>query len=234
MAITVYWSPWCDMDMYPEYQLAFEEPVSVLGTYKDRINHNNQGDNFFKCPAFLNTVKNMYALPAPWDIDFAILPNGQIQDQSQRKTADLSYLYHIKNPSVTDAGTVNVFANWIFFAEESLTIQTSPPYLHNSSVADTGFYVPGSYDIGQWFRPVEAAFQLWPNKRSLKCELGEPMIYVNFLTKEPIEFKRFYMTKEIHELSMACVKFKTYQTIKNLDRLYSIFTRNTLRNRLLR
>ena len=229
----VYWSPWADLDMYPEYQMAFDEPQSVLSSYKDRINHTNQGDNFFKCPAFLDSVKNMYSLNAPWDVDFAVLPNGEIIDQSTRKAASLAHLYHVKNPSMYGAGTVNVFANWIMFSDEPVTIQTSPAYLHKTSVTNTGFYVPGKYDISQWFRPIEAAFQLWPMANSLKCGLGEPMLYVNFLTNEPIEFKRFYMTPEIHELSMACVKFKQYQTIKNLDRLYAIFTRNSLRNKLL-
>jgi len=230
----VYWSPWADMDMYPEYQMAFDEPKSVISSYKDRINHANQGDNFFKCPAFLDAVKNTYSLNAPWDVDFAVTPAGAIIDQSTRKDGNLAHLYHIKNPSMYGAGTVNVFANWIMFSEEPVTIQTSPAYLHKSSITDTGFYVPGRYDISQWFRPIEAAFQLWPQANSLKCGLGEPMLYVNFLTNEPIEFKRFYMTPEIHELSMACVKFKQYQTIKNLERLYAVFTRNTLRTRLLK
>lgn len=229
----VYWSPWSDMDMYPEYQMAFDEPTSIVSSYKDRIYHLNQGDNFFKCPAFLNTVKNMYSLNAPWDIDFQVMPTGEIRDQSTRKATSLAHLYHVKQPSMTGAGTVNVFANWIMFSEEPVTIQTTPPYLHDSAVTDTGFYVPGSYDISQWFRPIEAAFQLWPGSNGLKCPLGDPMLYVNFLTTEHIEFKRFYMTPEIHELSMACVKFKQYQTVKNLERLYAIFTRNTLRTRLL-
>jgi hypothetical protein len=213
--------------------MTFDDPEPLTSHFKNKINHQNIHDNFFKCPAFLNNIKNMYSLNAPWDIDVEFLPNGSAVDNSTKKPANLSQMYQIKNSSMVGASTVNIFANWIFFSEDPVYIQTSPPFLHKSSMANNGFYVPGSYDISQWFRPIEGAIQLWPGEHSLRVPVGDPFIYINFLTDEPIEFKRFFMTKDIHEISQNCARFKQFKTIKNLDRLYDIFVNRGLRKRLL-
>ena len=212
---TIYWSPWINAEMYPAYNLCFKEPTSLLETLKHGINHENKLDNYFKCPGFLNYVKNIYTLNAPFDID-AELINGQFYNQ----------LYQRKSASIKDAETINIATNWIFFAEDTLYIESMPPFMHNLSLHNSGFYVPGTFDISKWFRPLEYAYQLWPGVTTLQAREGDPLIYLKVNTEEPVEFKRFYMTDRIRDISKGCIRMKQFKSIKNLSKLYDIFTPN--------
>lgn len=209
--ITVYWSPWIAKELYPEYNLCFDDPKPLLESLKSKINHDNKHDNFFKCPAFINYAKNIYTLNAPFDID-ANLVHGTFNHP----------LYHLKSPSMTDGDTINIATNWIFFADKSLNIETMPAFMHKKS-SDYGFYVPGTYDINKWFRPVEFATQLWPGESSVKLSAGEPMIYLKLNTDEPVQFKRFYLADDIRDFGKGCIHMKQLKSIKSLNKLYSIF-----------
>jgi hypothetical protein len=101
-----------------------------------------------------------------------------------------------------------------------------PAYYHKP-VFD-GYYIGGSMDIGQWFRPIEGATQLNPNVNTVSFKRNDPIAYVKFQTEEPVQLKRFYMTKEIEELSWGCIKYKKYEPRRTLPFLYDKFNKRGL------
>ena len=83
-------------------------------------------------------------------------------------------------------------------------------------------------DIGQWFRPIEGATQLNENVNTVSIKRNDPIAYVKFQTDEPVQLKRFYMTKELEELSWGCIKYKRYEPARSLPYLYDKFNKRGL------
>ena len=132
----------------------------------------------------------------------------------------------MKQPSLLNAYTIAVRGNWIFWSEEPLTITTSPAHYHKS-VFD-GYYVGGSMDIGKWFRPIEGAIQLNEEINTVHIKRNDPIAYVKFETEETVQLKRFYMTKELADLSWGCIKYKQHDPHRGLQYLYDKFTNRGL------
>jgi len=232
--ITVYWSPWYgNATTYNENYLTHYELDNV---YSDLLAHKdpqNVRDNFFNCYAFKDFLKNMYCLRNPYSVDFRYENGNCISNVPPKAVYDLSVTSQVKASSVKDALTINYGASWIFFADKPLKIQTMHPWMHGTEASKTSFYVPGSFDISKWFRPIETACQLFPGENTFKSDEGEPLIYINFLTDEKIVLKKFYLTQDIINLSMSCLKLKYFKSFKALNYLYKVFTQSKLKNRIL-
>ncbi len=232
MAKIVYWSPWHDPKSYPEHFLSYPDPIKVLDSLKEHKNLENKLDNFFNCPGFVNSVKNTYMFTAPVDADIYVEDGYMKMDIDNSRAYDPNTVI-FKQQSLINSHTIRYNANYIFFAEEELYIHSTPPYLHKTEVTNHGYYVPGTMDISSWFRPLEYAYQMWPGHNRFKVTQDEPLMYVDFLTDDNIKLKKFYMTPELIEMSMSCVRLKYRRREKNLLKLYEIFRASKLRDRVL-
>jgi hypothetical protein len=215
----VYWSPFFLSDEYPSVQMIYDEPISLLEDLRDKRNSDNTKDNFYSCHAFLNSVKNTFVLKIPFGITFGLDKElGPIYIDGL--VDDMKHIV-LKHPSQKNTMTFAIRGNWIFWSEDSLDMSTTPAYYHKPVF--NGFYVGGRFNIGQWFRPVEGASQLFEDVNTVSFKRNDPIAYVKFHTDEPITLKRFYMTKELEELHWACVKYKRYEKGRALPYLYAKF-----------
>lgn len=221
---TIYWSPFFPSEQYPSVQLMYETPDSLLQDLLPRRNKEANGDNWFQCHAFLGAVKNTFVLRIPFDVAFGLDSDVGVFPIDS-KSENMQFVA-IKQPSVIGAYTFAIRGNWIFWSEDSLVMTTTPAYYHESVV--NGYYIGGSMDIGQWFRPVEGATQLRVDVNTVSFKRNDPIAYVKFVTDEPIQLKRFYLTKELEELSWGCIKYKQYEPHRTLSYLYGKFRQRGL------
>ena len=239
MTTTIYWSPWYrGTEPYTDNYLAH---YNIEGVYQDLVKDKetrNVSDNFFNCHAFKSFCKNLYFLRNPYTIDFKYIPEeGRVISNKQPKGSlqDLAPLLgQNKQPSVKNGLTINYSCNWIFFADKPVQLQTMAPFMHENEIYKTSYYVPGMYDISQWFRPFELALQMKPGQRDLKSIEGEPVVYVKFHTDDNIKLKRVFLTQELINHSMSCVNLKKFKTFRTLPNLYKIFNASYLRKKVLR
>jgi len=215
---TIYWSPFFPTEQYPSVQLMYETPDPLLSNLLPMRNKDANGDNWFQCHAFLASVKNTFVLRIPFDVAFGldnelgVLPIGNSENIK---------FVAMKQPSVIGAYTFTVRGNWIFWSENSLEMVSSPAYYHQP-IFD-GYYVGGSMNIGKWFRPIEGATQLNVGVNTVAFKRNDPIAYVKFLTDEQVQLKRFYLTKELEELSWGCIRYKHYEPHRALPFLYDKF-----------
>jgi hypothetical protein len=217
---TVYWSPFYPMEEYPSVQLMYEEPDLLLTDLLPRRNKEANGDNWFQCHAFQATIKNTFILRSNFSATFAIDNEIGIVPMDVKAKENLKFLAR-KQPSVIGAETFAARGLWIFWSEEPLLITTTPAHYHK--IVFDGYYIGGSFDIGKWFRPVEAAIQLNEGINTVSLNRGDPLAYVKFHADEPVQLKRFYMTKELEELHWGCVHYKRYEPKRPLSFLYQKF-----------
>lgn len=229
---TVYWSPWyLDESLYPKYQFLYDEPTSLISEIRNERDQNNKGDNWYQCHAFNNTIQNTFVLKSPISVDFAFHKDFGIIDTGTKPIENLMFCA-IKNPSMVGKITFAVQINWIFWSDKPLEISSMQPYM-TRPVYD-GFYVPGTFDINQWFRPLELASQLHEGANRVQIDRDDPLAYVKFNTKESVKLQRFYLTPELKELSNACIDYKRNNPNRSLKYLYERFTKNGLQNKINR
>jgi|TARA_R110002124_G_scaffold199059_5_gene365881 hypothetical protein len=230
---TVYWAAWDNKDMLDEMFLGYSNPVNVLHDLQSNINKENKMDNFLNCPAFSNQYKNTFMLKSPTTIDVTFKDNYIRNNLPEHIPFNQkSFIY--KQPSLVGAKTIKAAANWIFFSEDNLVMETMHPSMHNTPVSEYGYYVPGGFNISQWFRPIEYAFQMWEGCEKFKVNHNDPMMYVRFNTTERIELKKFTLSPKLFDMSMSCVRLKTYVRQRNLQKLYDIFTESKMRSQILK
>lgn len=229
---TVYWAAWDQKDMLNEMFLGYSDPVNVLQDLQSNMNKKNKMDNFLNCPAFTNQYKNTFLFSSPTNIDVS-LNNQYVRNNIPPHIPFNERTFVYKQPSLLNSQTVKAAANWIFFCEDSLVMESMHPFMHNTPVSKYGFYVPGGFDISQWFRPLEYAFQMWEGCNDFKISQNDPLMYIRFNTLEKVELKKFYLTPELFDLSMSCVRLKSYWRQRNLGKLYDIFTRSKIQKKII-
>ena len=228
MAI-VYWSPWYPEPLYPQHQLLYDEPPLLLNQIMPYRNKENTRDNWFQCHAFNGAIKNTFVLESPIAVNFAVHEEFKVIDTGTKNKDNLLFC-SLKEPSRTDSMTFSIMINWIFWSDEPLEIVSMPPYM--SRPLYDGFYVPGSFDISNWFRPLEMACQLHPEANRIIINRNDPLAYIKFNSKETVELKRFYLTPELEKLSYACMNYKRHEPNRSLRYLYDRFTNNGLQTKI--
>jgi len=218
--ITVYWSPWQHKDIYDLRYDLYGNPEKLLSYANSFKNDENLTDTWYKCRAYMEIAKNTFVLRSPFGVDAKIDPP---YIRSLNKDYEVEQ-FDAKNPSMSNSYTVNFSTNWIFWCDEDLTITTVNPYIQ--PLGFNGFYVPGSFNINKWFRPVEGAFQLYQGEDRFTVNPGDPIIYIKFNTDKKVILKRFKMNDALHEAVYKCTTYKVSSPWQSLPFLYSLFTKN--------
>ena len=216
---TVYWSPFFPTEQYPSVQLMYEAPDLLLQDLLPRRNKEANGDNWFQCHAFLNSVKNTFILRLPFTTSFGL--DNELGTFPIGSDPDTMKFVALKQPSVTDAYTFAVRGNWIFWSEDSLEMTSMPAFYHPKVF--NGYYIGGAFNINKWFRPIEGAIQLDVGYNTVAIKRNDPIAYVKFNSAEPVQLKRFYLTKELEELSWGCIRYKRHEPHRALPFLYDKF-----------
>lgn len=200
--ITIYWSPNFPLDEGNfDWDILYKDPEPVLSNLKHLVNKNTAHTGLVRCPAFKDLVKNTFYFSATLPIDCQIKDN-QISS-TEENYINVSFG---REASFINRMHINASMSWVFFSEESLTVEVVPPYVLEASHLAYGTFVPGTYDIGSWFRPINAEFILNASCNEFKLPVGEPIFFLKAKTDRPVIFKRFFMTQEIRNISITCAQ----------------------------
>jgi hypothetical protein len=114
------------------------------------------------------------------------------------------------------------------------------PFLENNNITERCNVIPGTFDIGKWFRHIEFPFYLKEEYDEFKIEEDEIFQYIKFDTKEKIIFKQFKVTPQIQQFSSDNTNAKEFRKAKlrELDNYYSMVKHkkhiiNEIKNNLL-
>lgn len=228
MTKTVYFSHCSPPDLYNQDYMLVKEPDSL---YKDLLkdkNFANNYNNYMDCPGFLKSIQNTFIIRNSFTTDLKInLQTGDffnIDGQQNQVTEHFT-----AKPICRKLPLFNIYHNILFFCEEDLEITTIPAYMHNSELQSKCTYIPGSFNISRWFRPVEGAFEMKHAFTELTLKDNDPMYYVKFNTTESVKFVRFYLSLELWQMSQGCVNYKKYHSMKPLKYLYKVFSTTFMR-----
>jgi hypothetical protein len=221
---TVYYASFAPAEFVGQHFMLFQQPDPLLQLIAKDRNKNNKYENYIDCPAFQNSVKNTFVVRNAIDSSIQINSNGVTNNCEAAN-------FWLRKANSRNLGVVNYHLNYIFFSED-LEISTMPAYLHDTDFQTKLTYIPGSYNIGGWFRPVEGAFEMKQDSIDLQLSNGDPMYYIKFHTEDKIKFIRFEFTPKLYQMSMGCMNYKKLKLHSSLKFLYNLFHK-TLANKAI-
>ena len=222
MPIKVYWA--CLEDEW----LAAEEPEKVI----KRISKFYQPteDTYLTpllgCPAIRDELSNLYALRSLYDYSFTVTGTEVKSSVYDQKFYDK----HVEVRS-TDSKFFSFHQRFIFFTEEDSLNMTAYiyPFLEDNDVTKNCMIVPGSYDIGKWFRNLEFPFFLRPSSDTFSIKSGDVYSYIKFDTQEPIVFQQFRWNASLDEYRLDGFRLNLMNSkAKKLKDYYSMFKNKKL------
>lgn len=216
---TVYYASFAPPEYIGSHYMLFQEPDPLLQLVAKERNKQNKYENYIDCPAFQNSIKNTFVVRNAIDMSVQINNNGIYSTDINAPEAASFWL---RKPSSRNLPVVNFHLNYIFFSND-VEITTTPAYLHNTDFQSKLTYIPGSFNIGKWFRPVEGAFESKSEILDLQFKKDDPMYYIKFHTEEKIKFVRFEFTLKLYQMSMGCMNYKKLKLHSSLLFLYNIF-----------
>jgi hypothetical protein len=225
--VTVYWAVHASKDRQTYVNMLWEKPVPLITT----LPQGYAGDhgNYRACSALINMSKNIYTVRHP--------VTTQVTCLGTPETPTLEFdldVWTVRSPALKNCYSMNYNFGYLFFAENPLEIRVTPAYLHDTSDSKTGFVSSGSFDIGQWFRPVNLTYILWEGKSELKLTEGDPVFYIEFLTDKSITLKHFDCTDELMSIASQVANSNSFMRFKPLTYRYKRFMESNRNKQVLK
>ena len=234
----VYWAPWIDRETGQRdnkstvSEWLYKEPSSVwqeLLEIKDQnIISSKVTTTYLQCPATREALSSVFVVRCPCysSAEVLIREDNQIEKVEQAWTGVSQCEITMSHaPTLYNQLLVIVNYPFIFFSEESLFMRSTSPWFHSAPHTSLGGIVPGLYDIGRWFRPLNFEYNLWYKNNRFELGEGEPMAYLEFSTSKPVVFKRFELTQTLINLATDSIHTRTKQTrgLNGLWNRYKMF-----------
>lgn len=221
---TIYWSAWGDEPDWKD--LALYEPEPVL-PYVSKTRAFGDFGHYIQCPAFRDYYKNVYMIRSPISITITYDRNDnslRITPQDQ-KFYDKYIVPRGKQRGSDDPFLMSLSTHYLFLADKKCLIEQLPVTYHESDVAPKIRLILGTFDISQWYRPVEFAFEMLDDTNPLVIKRGDPLFYVRFVTDGKVSLEHKEPDNETKDAVKACLSLKAGEKLLSLDTLYELAKR---------
>jgi hypothetical protein len=238
-SINVYWAPHsiANEGNVGNWNMLYEDPETVLKSWTKFDIKDGKEDSFIKCPAFQNLAKNTFAFNFPIDSSYSYKAQSYMQHQIEVLPTSKHFIALTvpRDQTMTTGPSIEMSLRLHMFAEEPLEIMLTGPYLHKVEYMKSGFLTSGQFDIGQWFRTLNAEIQLYGQEGEINFKQGEPLLYVKFLTDKKINLKRFMLTEELDSFARKSINAKhIFGYRMPLSESYNIFNKTRTRDIVLK
>jgi hypothetical protein len=231
--INIYWSPYYsihpqDKDLeifYGDIEHARKESMDNMN---DDLGFN---DNFLNCPSFNDLFKNTFLFRNLVE-GYAKVENEQIV--SGKLDHDSIPFSLIRKNTLKNRVLIKYEMSWILFSDKPLNMSISSPYFHESHNTKFGSIVPGIFDIGSWFRPINLEYSLDKDVNEIYIPPNDPLVYLTFHTDEKIKLSRFQMNEKLMKYALSVMRTRPTGSFAPLKKSYAYFNKTHLRGNILK
>ena len=196
--INVYWSPAFIIEEGQDFNFLYPKPKTLFSELMEQRNKkiSPTTGSYLQCPAVTPKFKKTLVIKNNIDSSYryASIDEHRFIEPTSEKFLEIEF---IRDSSVNFGPTVNFSVQYLFFSDESLSMSLTPPMFHEPKYTKYGSVMPGEFDIGQWFRPLNFEVQMWNNIGEFHLEQNEPMMYLEFKTDRPILLHRFNLNDKL-------------------------------------
>ena len=215
--VVIYWAPDFAREQSFDWNYLYNNPTNVHTDLKQEVS--NPG--IFLCPAVKDMLKHIFFFSSTVGADYCY---NKEDGKFYSRIDNCLGIDEIRDKSFNNRHNITLSLSWIFFCEEPMTVEITPPYFSNAEHLKYGSVIPGTFDIGGWFRPYNAEFILNKNTDELVINPNEPLFYVKFHTDKNIVFKRFYMDENLKRIEKSCANSASiFGKFMSLSDRYALF-----------
>jgi hypothetical protein len=215
MSIIIYWA--CNENEW----LRAKEPESVYKNFLKNIK--NKKTDMELCPSIKKYMKNTFFIKSIYDYNFEISEDKNVTSNSYNQSF---FNNHVLVRSTSDK-LFSFSQKHVFFTEEK-TLEMSTgilPFLEDNNITKKCITIPGTLDIGKWFRSTDFAFFLKNNNNKFEIQEDEIYQYIRFYTDKKIIFKQFKINEKLSKYLSDISNAKEFRKIKPrvLEEYYQMF-----------
>lgn len=197
-----------------------EEPADIRNNILNKqIINSNKDTHFHRCPSFNKNVKNLYGLRSIYDYKLIFEEDKIISDMYDQEFFDRM----IEIRSVENR-FFSYKMNYIFFTNEpSLEVTFYQfPFMEDNDFTKKCIILPGTFDIGKWFRSTELPIIMRSEFNDLNIKQGDIYSYIKFHTDEKIKFKQFRFNYNLHDYMMDGYNLTFFEPLKKIENYYKL------------
>lgn len=219
--IIVGWAPYLDTEYAKGLALFVTKPLSVFDSRMRAGNH-----RYKLCPATRDLARNTFIITAPFDAHFFLDADKRtIEFAGTSKQSFEFFNMRAEQYGTTDQPIMSINYFQLFVSQhENVELTMTAPWFEDGAAAFK--IVPGRFNIGKWWRPLDVAMQLSGRQQEVKIKQGDVLFYVSFSTGNPddvIELKEISVTKELQDFCNLSTGVKHYQPQCPFKTLYGLF-----------
>lgn len=219
--VTVGWAPYLDTEYAKGLAFFITKPLSVFDS-KMRTG----GHRYRLCPATRDLARNTFVVTAPFDAHFYLNADLRtIEFIGTNKQAFDFFNMRANQYGPADQPLMSINYYQLFVTEhEHVDMTMTAPWFEESTANFK--IVPGRFNIGKWWRPLDVAMQLSNRQQEIKIKRGDVLFYVTFSTGNPddiITLKEIQVTKDLQDFCNLATGVKHYQPKCPLKTLYGWF-----------
>lgn len=208
-----------------------ENPFEVTKLFSELINDKTEEKNtnsYLSCPAVSSRFKKTLVVKSTKYSEHIV--------DGDKISPSKSNPYHARNMrdrTIKTGATFEYHTRSMFFADQPLDVLFTAPYFHKAGYTNYASVIPGSFDIGSWFRPFNFEVQSWIEEGKIIIKKGEPLFYLNFLTDKKIVMKEFKYNYKFSDYSDSLTKTSLYLRGQGLESRYDMFEKNEVRAKIM-
>jgi hypothetical protein len=213
MSTIIYWA------VHENEWLRAKTPEPI---YKDFVKNTNNDEMRIKsCPAIKNYMNNIFKIKSLYDYNFKVNEDQTFSEMYNQKFFDKHVVIRSQKHKMFS------FQQSFCFFTEKKSLEMSAglfPFLEENNITKNCITIPGTFNIGKWFRVLDFAFNLKTDCDEFKIEEDEIFQYIKFHTDDKIIFKQFKVTKEIESYLIDTDFSKSFRKFefRSLDNYYSM------------
>lgn len=184
------------------------------------------------CPAVNELEKRTFSIASPFHLHLELEKSGdrfdlysvdgtnRLDDDLMGRFVTLMRPEFWRSPT---APVIQIASPYIFFADDNVYLTQTAPHMHETIRKWPGLIISGRYQIQNWFRPLNWAFEWTDTSKPLRIRQGEPFYYCSFESVNPdanIDLFRAKVTDQVTKMrdgAKAAPKF-TSNTFKLFKR----------------
>ena len=183
------------------------EAIDMLYFEPEKLNYyKNSQSLFMKCPAVTGFHQKFFVIKSPFDLELTYDRNKQdVRISESQKFYDQFVSWRKDEYGENERPLFSFLFQYMFVADEPVWIETYPAFLHGQP--ENTQYIPGSFDIYNWFRPVDFSFQMIDDTKPVTIKRGQPLFYLKFNSKklnDNFTMKRIEWTDELFKQNKRC------------------------------
>lgn len=190
-------------------------------------------DNFALCPALKDTFHNTFDLTLPFEYSLTGFRDFKEIKTLAQTQSFFEEMVHLRD---SEKRLMNLNFHYNFFCEEPCMIDYGQARMTDNNFVNNTMMLPGRFDISKWSRPLNCSFLIKKDVNDLNWKMYDVYSQIRFLTKEKIEFIKFYPSRDINEIlsDYMQIRHNKGRKVWQLQKYYDTFKKTKIKKYLMK